>query len=205
MNFFSALILAISASLDSLSVGIAYGCDNIKISLKNITIISLITAFGTLISMILGYFLSSFLTETLSNIIGSILLICIGLWFIISFFSKKNEQPIDIQLPSEGCNYKNILGNPSMADTDNSKTIDTKECICLSIALSLNNLGLGISASITGINPITATILTFLTGMMFFLLGFIIGKKFLSKFLGDYSNLFSGILILALAVFQVLL
>ncbi|WP_027634557.1 sporulation membrane protein YtaF [Clostridium hydrogeniformans] len=202
MSFFSALILAISASLDSLSVGVAYGSDNIKVSLKNITIISLITALGTLISMILGYFLSTFLTETLANAIGSILLIFIGLWFIISFFYKKDVKDTKIQLPSETCNYKNILGNPSIADTDNSKSIDTKECICLSIALSLNNLGLGISASITGINPLTATLLTFLIGMICFLIGFFIGKKFLSKYLGNYSGLFSGILILALAVFQ---
>lgn len=55
-----------------------------------------------------------------------------------------------------------ILNNPESADTDTSGNIDLKESSSLAIALALNNMGLGIGASITGLNVVFTSILTFL-------------------------------------------
>ncbi|SFB44137.1 sporulation membrane protein YtaF [Clostridium frigidicarnis] len=204
MGFFSAFLLAFAASLDSLAVGVVYGCNKIKVGFKNLTIISAITALGTFLAMILGYFISSIISESVSNIIGALLLICLGIWFLIPVFRKEASEKNEIRKTNDVHVYKDILDNPELADSDSSHTIDTKECVYLSIALSLNNLGIGISASISGINPFIATLLTFFIGMIFFVCGMYFGRKCFSKIFGKYCNLISALLIIVLGCIELL-
>ncbi|MFV0392785.1 MAG: manganese efflux pump, partial [Coprobacillaceae bacterium] len=68
--------------------------------------------------------------------------------------------------------------------------------------LSLNNIALGISASITGIPVTLATILTFICSVVLFEVGYAIGNSYLSNIFGKYTPLISGILLIILGVYE---
>ena len=93
-----------------------------------------------------------------------------------------------------------ILEKPEIADTNKSGTIEFKESILLSIALALNNVGLGIGASIAGLHIILTTIVTLIITIILIPLGFLCSKKLLNTWIGKSGSLISGILLIILAV-----
>lgn len=199
MNFLSAIIFVIAASLDILVVSFAYGLKNIKINFSSNLVIALISSLGTLISMILGQFFVDTIPIKMTDLIGGTVLLGIGFYFICTYFKEKKTLSI------EECFNPNspicILENPEIADKDNSGNIDFKESLSLSLALSLNNFGLGIGASISGLNISFTTLVTFLVSLIFISLGMYFSKKIKSKKVMNNSNLISGVIIILLSLF----
>ncbi|RDY23539.1 sporulation membrane protein YtaF [Romboutsia maritimum] len=204
MNLISAILLSISANLDTFTVAISYGLKKIKLSTATVLLISLITTLGTFISMSLGLVLTKFISIYIANLIGSLMLICIGVCIFINFFkeSHKNKQTYLIENNST---YSQILTNPITADKDNSGDIDFKESITLALALTINNFGIGIAASIAGINIYLNTFCTFIVTILSILLGISIGNSYLSKLCGKYAELISGLVIIILGIYEAFL
>lgn len=207
MNIASALLLAISANLDTFAVAVSYGLKKVKLNIQSIILIAFITSIGTFCSMYLGTIITNFISIELANLIGSIMLIFMGIWFVISYFREESLSDSYCKCcnnPSTYCEMCEILSNPIKADKDNSGNIDYKECLTLSLALSLNNVGLGIAASIAGINIYLNTIFTFIVTLIGFWIGGLIGRSYLSKICGKYSSLISGILIILIGISELL-
>ena len=211
MHIIPSILLAFSASLDSLIIGIAYGIKKIWIKFSINIIIALIVTLGTLLSMVLGAILNKFIPSYICNYIGAILLIIVGLFMTFDFFKeqrnlKKNEictakENKDI---IESLHYDDILTNNKTADINGSGNIEVKEAISLAVALSLNNFALGLGASMSGISIPLTTIFTFIFSILILILGLKIGNSFLSKIFGKYSDLLSAIIIIAMGIFQLL-
>ena len=77
--FLSYIILALSLSIDSIGIGITYGLRNTHIPLLSKLILFTISIIFTSASLMLGNLLKYILPDTVANIIGSILLIIIGI------------------------------------------------------------------------------------------------------------------------------
>jgi putative sporulation protein YtaF len=200
MHILSSFVFALSANIDNFTVGIAYGIKKFQIDLKSNVLIAAITGIGTFVSMTIGYIISKFLSAKVSNILGAAILIGIGIWLIIDYFLKKgNCRNID----KSKINCIEILDNPEKADEDNSGFIDIKESITLAFALTINNFGLGIGASISGLNIFLTTFLTFIFSILTIILGYFLGKSYFSKLLGKYASLFSGIIIVLLGLYEI--
>ena len=194
MSFLSILLFVIAASLDILVVSLAYGLKDIKINFSSTLVIASISALGTFISMILGKFLVDLIPVKLGDIIGGLVLLLLGFYFkekkiLTSHNSENNSSPTF------------ILENPEVADKDKSGNIDFKESLALSLALALNNFGLGIGASISGLNIAFTTISTFIISLIFISLGFYLSKTIKSKNISKNSNLIAGIIIIILSLF----
>ncbi|MEF9992443.1 MAG: sporulation membrane protein YtaF [Romboutsia sp.] len=202
MNLASALLLSISANLDTFAVAVSYGLKKMKLSFSSILFIAFITSIGTFLSMYLGLLATSFISIRLANSIGSLMLIAMGVWFVFDYFKNNNSNSLQDQSIKNFPTYHDILSDPLKADKDNSGNIDFKECITLSIALSLNNIGLGIAASIAGINIYLNTCFTFIVTLLGFYLGGIIGRSYLSKIFGKYSSLISALIIIILGFYE---
>lgn len=203
MNLLSIFLFALSANIDNLTVGAAYGIKNIKIGALSNLIIAVISAAGTLVSMTLGLALSHLIPPYIANIIGCVILIAIGLWFLKDFiFKNRKPQKPDSKDASGISRYTEILDEPEKADADSSGDIDIRETVILALALTINNLGLGIGASIAGFNIAATTLCTFVISLAFIFLGYRLGKGYLSAFFGKYSGLISGIIIIALGIFE---
>ncbi|XZN28199.1 sporulation membrane protein YtaF [Clostridium perfringens] len=199
MSFLSILLFVIAASLDILVVSLAYGLKDIKINFSSTLVIASISALGTFISMILGKFLVDLIPVKLGDIIGGLVLLLLGFYSIYSYFKEKK---ILTSYNSENNSSPTfILENPEVADKDKSGNIDFKESLALSLALALNNFGLGIGASISGLNIAFTTISTFIISLIFISLGFYLSKTIKSKNISKNSNLIAGIIIIILSLF----
>lgn len=208
MSFLSILLFVIATSLDILVVSLAYGLKDIKINFSSTLVIASISALGTFISMILGQFLVDLIPVKLGDIIGGLVLLALGFYSIYSYFKEKKiltsfkEKKILTSHNSENNSSPTfILENPEVADKDKSGNIDFKESLALSLALALNNFGLGIGASISGLNIAFTTISTFIISLIFISLGFYLSKTIKSKNISKNSNLIVGIIIIILSLF----
>lgn len=119
----NSILLALSVSIDSLGMGMAYGIKNAKIKFLSKCILFIMSILFTSCSFIIGNLINSVLSELLTKVISSGILIIIGII---------------------------ILADPIPFDFDNSKGIDTKEALLLGIALSLDSVCVGIGSSIGG-------------------------------------------------------
>ena len=199
MSFLSILLFVVAASLDILVVSLAYGLKDIKINFSSTLVIASISALGTFISMILGKFLVDLIPVKLGDIIGGLVLLALGFYSIYSYFKEKKILTSHNSENNSSPTF--ILENPEVVDKDKSGNIDFKESLALSLALALNNFGLGIGASISGLNIAFTTISTFIISLIFISLGFYLSKTIKSKNISKNSNLIAGIIIIILSLF----
>lgn len=194
----SALLFSLSSNLDNLVVGIAYGIKKIKIGIVENLAIAFITSIGTLLSMSLGGYLSSFYSH--SNCLGAMVIIALGVYFIVQSIRK-----LAIKTKSKDLALKNITDMMEYAeesDLDSSGDISLKESLLVAFGLSFNNLGTGVAASITGINIQFTVISTFVFSIFTLMLGRIVGNHVLGKYLGKYTPLFSGVFLVILGIIE---
>lgn len=184
MWFLSALLFGISASLDALILGISHGLRGIHIKLESNLIISLITLLGTCLSVGFGERLVLLLPESVNTWIGSITLIGYGLFYIIKF---------TINLP------KKYTVKPEKNENDGNNGI-----IATGVILSLNNIGIGLGASIAGLRLLPAAVSTFAFSFLFLFAGNHLGRSRLSSLLGKTADPISGLLLIGLGVWELL-
>lgn len=193
------ILFLLSASVDNLLVGLSYGIKNIRIDPINNVIIATLSGAFTLVSMLFGRLATNVLPPSLELRIGSGLLILIGVYFIYSCWKPKPIEP-----HHKRDLYGEFLQHPEIADTDHSSTIDTKEAIVIGAALSMNNFGLGLGASIIGLNPAACCILSFLFSLLFIKLGCLIANNMLSSCLKRTAGPVSGLIIIFLGIYSLL-
>lgn len=204
MNWLSTILFVFSSSFDVFVVAMAYGFKNIKIKLPINFIIALISSLGTFISMELGLVLVNIIPTSIVNLIGSVILLLLGFYFILDYkkLLKKSHRK-DSFISNDNLNTSSpisVLEKPEIADTDKSGSIEFKESLILSLALALNNMGLGIAASIAGLHIFMTTFITLIFTIFIIPLGFLCSKKLLNTWIGKSGNLISGILLIILAI-----
>lgn len=198
MHFVYTIFIALANNLDNISVRIAYSLRGIKISnLKNLWI-SVITFFISTLAAFSGSILSKLLNKRISSILSLILLVGIGLWIILEPHFKKEPSSKNDE------NIFDILNNPEDADRDNSKDIDFKEATVLGIALSINNVGGGLSAGMIGLNSFFVGFLSAAISFLALWLGNYITQFFNRFNLGKQANVLAGILLIIIGIKQII-
>lgn len=200
MNIIAILLFVLSASIDNFTVAVAYGMKKIKIGTVSYIIISIISALGTGISMTFGSLFYHFISLFFAKLIGCLILTIIGLYFIYDYRLNKNS--LEAKTQDESITPKEILHSPEIADLDKSGTIEVKESLALGVALAIDNFGLGIAASIVGLNILYTTLATLLFSILIIPLGVYIAKSYISSFVGKNASLISGIVIILLAIME---
>ena len=200
--FLSALLYSLSSNLDNLVIGIAYGVKKIKIGITPNLIIATVTSIGTLISMSVGKFISGFLPTSLTNMLGAVIIMLLGLYFLIQSILKLIPKSYSNSLALK--NVDEIMDYAEKSDSDNSGTLNIKEAFVVSLGLMLNNLGTGLAASITGVNVSITVICTFILSIALLMLGKSIGHNILGSICGKYAPLISGVLLIILGIFELI-
>lgn len=96
-NLMLILLLALSANLDNIVVGISYGARNIRIPFAVYILIAFVTGGGTLLSMLAGKNIYDLLNPAFSAYAGSFLVISIGLWVLLKEVSQLGRNGKGIQ------------------------------------------------------------------------------------------------------------
>jgi putative sporulation protein YtaF len=200
MHLLSIVLFVISSNLDNFVIAVAYGVKKLKIDFLSNLIFAFISCVGTFAAMTLGKVLCYFVSSRATSIIGSLILLLVGLWSIIDSFSKKEKDKAEGSIEAFSYNY--LLENPDEVDKDSSGSIDYKESVLLGFALAVNNIGIGFGAGVTGLNILLTSILTFLVSFFAIILGYMLGQKCLSGFMGKWGGLISGLIIIFIGIYE---
>ncbi|WP_298836661.1 sporulation membrane protein YtaF [Clostridium sp.] len=206
MNILAIFFFAIASSSDGLIVGLSYGAKKVRINFISNFMISFISGIGTFLAMSFGRSLLQLMPLKYSNILGSGILILFGIFLLVNWLRKNIGSTKSIEKANKDSSgykhYENTLRNPEIIDTNDSKTIDFKEAIILGFVLCLNNIGLGIGASISGLNIFMTSIFSLILSLIFIPIGYYIGEKVISDTLSKYSEIISICIILILGLYE---
>lgn len=198
MHFISAALFAMSANLDNFTIGIVCGINKIRINLIDNLVIAAFSCVGTFFSMSIGRVLGGFISERAANLIGSSLLILIGLWLLYAFFremrksrNRTEERMVDLTETVADCECASL------------RRISRREVLTLAFALAVNNMALGVGGSITGLSPYITSVCTFFLSIALIAGGQSFGRAWLSAALGKYASLLSAGMILALGLYEI--
>ena len=188
--FFTYLLLAISVSIDSLGIGITYGLRNTKIPFVSKIILFTISVIITGISLLIGNIIVQFLPINIAVLIGSVLLVLMGIFIIYQAFNlnenkvyKKEKKVYQFFINFLGITIQ-IIRNPISSDLDKSKIIDYKEALYLGFALSIDSVCIGITSSIIGLSSFVFPFI-----IAIFQIAFLTFGKFLGEKLHNINNL----------------
>ena len=190
MHVWTILGLGLTANLDSLGIGLAYGMKGKRLTFASIGLITFITIVVSFLSLWLGTWMTSFMPSFIENFFGGIIIILIGLYTIFQDFKTRKKE-----------GDKSIT-HPNVIDKDHNNVITWNESFLLGFILSLNNGAMGLGAGLTGINPYAATLSIGIFSFICLSLGAYYGHK-LNKFsFSRYTEFISGILLIVIGLYE---
>ena len=201
MHFFSALLFVFSANLDNIVIGIAYGMKKIRMRTASNFLIALFTTAGTLTSMWAGKLLTAIIPASTAGKIGAGVLVLLGCVFfgksvLHSVRQSKKAQSVALRGADEMLDYA------ERSDRDVSGSIDVKEALAVGLGLTLNNLGTGLVAGVSGIPVFLAAAANFAVSFFFLTLGFWLGSRLLGRLPGKFAPFLSGLLLILLGLIE---
>ena len=180
---FNCILLALSLSIDSLTIGISYGLKKTKINNISNIILFVISFCITCGSIFLGHYISALFSPVLSTILGSSFLIILGIYNI----------------------YKSLHASPTDYDIDHSNNIDAHESIFLGLALSIDSICVGIGSGIIGLNDIILPFFVATFQLAFLNCGNSISQKIVEYF--NFSeqalSIFSSIILIIIGMLRI--
>ena len=204
MPFFTGLLLlVIAVSLDGLGVGVSYGVKKTRIPLTAIIIIMLCSGFTVLIAMTVGDTLKLLLPPALSERIGGVILIGLGIFTFLNIIKSKETSLVETEKQNVLTDMKKVLRSPLHADLDNSGNISKPEAAMLGIALALDAFGAGIAASFLHYSATLTAVLVALMSGAFLFAGMKLGL-FLSKYkMVNFFSYFPPLLLIGLGLLNI--
>lgn len=190
MQIIPSLLFGISASLDALLIGISYGIRGIRIRLWQNLLISGITLLGTCLSVGLGDWLAPRLPDMVSRYLGSLVLMLFGTWYVLKWLVKRLTHSREMI---------------QTAAAVSAPCLSLPEILVLGVSLSLNNMGIGLSASIAGLTLLPAAAATLICSLLFLLAGNRLGSCRPLQLFGAAADPISGILLIILTFLQIFL
>lgn len=190
MHIISSIMFALSANIDTFIVGISYGIKKSRIPFVENVIISLITFAGTFLSICMGMQITLFIPAKAAQAFGSMILIMLGGYYLVKFLIETIQGKCRTEQRNDG--------------ETQTRNITLKETIILSCALSVNNMGMGIGASIAGMGLISTSVSTLLFCMVFLYAGNKIGNVGVSEIMRKYSGPISGLILIVLGLYELL-
>lgn len=196
----SVLLFSLSFNLDNLVIGIAYGLKQIRIGIIENIIIAIITSIGTFLSMLIGSYITNLLPITFANKLGAGVIIILGIYFtiqsIIKFYSNNKTKRLALK------DIYDMIDYAEKSDLDKSGDINIKEAIFVALGLTLNNLGTGIAASVTGVSISLTVFATFILSVILITFGESLGSHIIGAFFGKYAPLISGVLLIVFGLIE---
>ena len=191
MSFLSAFLFSFAANIDSFLIGMSFGIQQKIITPFQSVCISLITLLGTLAALLSGDLIFLILPQRYADHIGNILMEIFGIYylgrFFLTYFSTAH-----LKISTESCDSVFVHSTPIVLS---SKTV----FIC-GLSLSINNLGIGLGAGITDMNPLFTAFLSFLVSALLLLFGNRAGHLTFFQKCDHYADLISGFLLLLLGL-----
>lgn len=200
MQFFSSLLFGVSASLDSLLVGVSFGLRGGRIKLWQNLFISFVTLLGTCLSISTGHLLIPLLPAAVCGCAGSLILILLGIYYIAKWsLASLRRKAIPRSGAAPRCEFTSAFSGKKW------EALSLAEVFTLSLTLSLNNVGIGLSASLAGLPLLSTAVATLVCSVFLLFLGNRLGRCRILQFAGAAAEPVSGLLLIGLGFVQFIL
>ena len=203
VHIFSMLLFSISICLDNFGVGVAYGIRGLCIPMSSNLLIAVLNSGGTFISMFIGVSLYHFMQPATAKYIGSSVFLVAGCMVILNTIAKKNGMKIfsTVLLPEKIA----LPDKKSFINIYCKGRVGLKEGALLAVALTFSNLVTGAGASLIGLSPVLTTIFVFMLSVFAISTGLRIGNYSGGRWLGDMSDPISGLLLVIIGIYEMVL
>jgi len=203
------ILLGLAVSMDSFVAGAAYGMKNIKISRTSLAVVGAITALCTAWAMILAQTAGMLISEHIAMMLGSLLLLLIGLWSIFQEYLTRGLTPYDPDSVHKitfrfGKLVIYIMANPEAVDTDHSNSISPSEAFFLGLALGLDNAVAAFAASLLGVLPWYAPVVMGIIQTALLAVGIQTGKQAFPESLKKKFPYLPGTLLMIIGVIRLI-
>jgi putative sporulation protein YtaF len=194
-------VLAIATSIDSLGVGVAYGLNGTRVRFSAHVCICIVMLAITWASVAAGNTISRYLPDIVTNLLSAAFFIGVGLWILVPAIRKRRRKGLgnDRKAPPT---VGQVLADPQLADMDYSRNIDIREALLLGVALSLNNIGGGISAGMIRISAAAMAFLSVFFNVLCLTSGHAMGKRLSDTRVSANAELISGTLLILVGLWQ---
>ena len=203
-HFLYTFFIALTNNFDNIGVRIAYSIRGIRIGTLINLWISVITFVISFCAAYSGTIISGVISKQLASLIAMLLLTAIGSWMILEPYLKRDNDCTGESVQEKKKSTCHVLLNPQNADMDNSKHIDFKEATLLGIALSINNVGGGVSAGIIGLNSFWVGFLSAVLSFLALWAGNYVSDFFIKWNLSNKASVIAGLLLIAIGVEQII-
>ena len=200
-NFVYAFLIALANNVDNLGARIAYSIQGTKVStLINlwISIITFAISFG---AAYFGEEVTGSFGAGAASIVATALLVGLGTSMILG--ARKPAWHEDEPPEKDSASLWTVLLKPHHGDIDASNHIDFKEGTVLGIALSINNIGGGLSAGIIGVNPWLVGLLSAIVSFVALWAGNYVAEFFVRQGIANKAAVVGGLLLIIIGIKQV--
>lgn len=188
MGIFMIVLITLAATADSFIIAFNYGIKKVIISTSSNLFISIFCLLGTLISMLIGKFLGGLVTVHTANILGSVVLLGFSIYMLKNALFASEEDS------------HQYTQDPTAVDKDNSKVIEFRESFLIGLLLSINNMGMGIGAGITGMPILITSLVCAGASFLFIKIGCVFGNHIVSSKISRILEVISAVFVLVLGV-----
>lgn len=164
---FFCLLLAFSLSIDAFGIGISYGIRRIVFPFSSRMLLTLETFLMMEGFLLAGRGLARLLPPAVGETLAACFLLLFGFWLCIQGFRSKKEPPSPLA----------AVHQPSCCDKDASQTLDPLESLLLGFILSLDSLGVGVSAAASGMDLSMLPLFAALFQISLLSLGALLGRR----------------------------
>jgi putative Mn2+ efflux pump MntP len=185
----SVIILGIGANTENLPVGFAYGLRRLRIGLVPNLLIAAMTTVAALVPLSVGRSLRGYVPTAAPDVFAGLLLIGLG---VLGVWLERRRSGRQIKLPA--------------SRGSDSRSIDLRETLALSGALSMNNIGLGFAGGVAslGSGSVALSVAGFSVTLLW--LGEWLGRKLARPMVAgfDWLQLVGNLLLVAVGIVMML-
>ena len=182
-SFFAAILFSLACNLDTLMLSMGYALRGVAVSARGALVIAAVTTAVTWLSLALGDLAARFLTPELTRLLGALVLLGIGIWLLLPALRRNGE---------------------SGGEDGPARPAGMWSYFSLAAALAANNAGIGAAAGVSGVSPAWAAGCNFLITLLFLPMGHRLGRAAGDRPWGKLALLLSGLLLVALGLWEAL-
>lgn len=179
----AAFVFALACNLDTVLLAVAYAVGGTQVPRGGTLVIALVTTAVTWLSLALGDVAACLLSPAASRVLGGLALVGIGLWFMLDWLRRLGQGETPVPAASR----------------------DLWGCVALAAALAVNNAGVGVAAGVAGLDIPAAAAANFVITLLALPLGGTLGRRLAGRWLGRWALPLTGLLLVVLGLWEVLL
>lgn len=176
------LIFSMACNLDTVLLSMGYAARGLRVSCRGCLILAAVTTAVTWFSLELGRLAAGFFIPGFSGMMGGLVLLAIGAWFLLDW-----------------------LRRPAAQEETPPAHPGSWAWVSLAAALAVNNAGAGVAAGVSGLNPVWSAVCNFVVTLLFIPLGGWLGRGAPGRLLGRYAIPLSGLLLVLLGACEAFL